>query len=263
MDTVDITTSGSLAVVTLQRGKVNAVNGDLVDRLRAAFRDLEADPAIRSVILTGRGSFFSFGLDVPELYDLPPDDFAAFLRNFTDLCRGLFLFPKPLVAAINGHAIAGGCILATACDRRVMATGKPRISLNELTFGSTVFQTAVELMRYWIGSRHAEEVLFGGRMYTAEEARAIGLVDLAAAPERPGPSVGNRSAASEFEAVAFGEAARLGEISPDAFAQAKSMLRRPVIDLIVAREEATIKRFVEIWYTPEIRASLRRITIRQ
>lgn len=249
MQYVAITAADPLATVTLSRGKVNAVNQSVVNELRSAFERLESAPDTRAVILTGRGSFFSFGFDVPELYDLPPDDFTAFLRSFADLCRCLFAFPKPVVAAINGHAVAGGCILATVCDRRIMVPGKARLALNELTFGSTIFQTAIELMRYWVGSRTAEDVIFSGRMFSAEQARAIGLVDTVAGPEQLLP-------------LAAEAASALVSHNPESFAHAKSILRQPVLETMAARDEASIKRFVEIWYSPAVRELLKGITIR-
>jgi 3,2-trans-enoyl-CoA isomerase len=249
MSYVRVTTSESLAVVRLERGKVNAINEAVVDELRSAFGRLLADPAVRAVVLTGTRPFFSFGFDIPELYDYPREEFTSFLRKFTNFTRHLFVYPRPIVAAINGHAVAGGCILATACDHRVMVSGKAKISLNELTFGSTIFQSAIELMRYWVGSRSAEVIVFGGGMYSAEQARDLGLID----------TVTDADSLSDLAAEL---AERLCGRNPEAFAHAKSMLRQPIIDRILKYEEQSIKKFVDIWYSDRVRENLQKITIR-
>jgi enoyl-CoA hydratase len=91
---------------------------------------LEVDPVLRALVLTGRGKFFSFGFDIPEFLPFTKEQFTNYLINFSDFYTYLFLYPKPIVAALNGHAIAGGCMLALACDHRVMTAGKGKISLN-------------------------------------------------------------------------------------------------------------------------------------
>ena len=97
------------------------------------------------------------------------------MSNFIDLYRVLFSFPKPLVAAINGHAVAGGCMLANACDHRVMASGRAKISLNEVTFGATLPAGSAEMLAYWVGSRHAEALALSGRMVDASEVAYVAV----------------------------------------------------------------------------------------
>ncbi|MCK4632690.1 MAG: enoyl-CoA hydratase/isomerase family protein, partial [candidate division Zixibacteria bacterium] len=116
MSFVNVFKRGEIAIVTISRGKVNAFNGEVVDELRAAFEQLEKDSATKAVILSGSGKFFSYGFDVPEFCDYSREQFEKFLVNFTEFCAYLFPYPKPIIAAINGHATAGGCILAMLCD---------------------------------------------------------------------------------------------------------------------------------------------------
>ncbi len=177
MGFVDLSVDKGIATVTLDRPKVNALNEQVVDELASSFRELSADPSVGAVVLTGRGSFFSFGFDIPEFLDYPKESFLAYVMKFSKLVRDIFIFPKPVIAALNGHTVAGGCILTIACDRRVMVKGKAKIALNELTFGSTVFTSIVEMLRYIVGSRNAQNLLYSGKMQSAEEALALGLVD--------------------------------------------------------------------------------------
>jgi len=238
-----------IATITLHRGKVNALNAEAVAELHAAFAALEEEAAVRAVILTGHGKFFSFGLDVPELYPLPPDTFARFLGDFTSLYTRIYGCPKPVVAAVNGHAIAGGCMLALACDRRLMAAAGVRIGLNEISFGSSVFAGSVEMLRALVGQARAEQVLFDGAMHPAEAARELGLVD------RVLP-------AAELLPAAIAEARALADRSPAAHGHLKRMLRGPVLEAMRAREAESIRAFVRIWYSEATREQLRRIEIR-
>ena len=160
----------------------------------------------------------------------------------------MFLYPKPLVAALNGHAIAGGCMLALACDGRVMAAGKAKIALNEITFGSTIFAGSTEMLRFWVGSAAATKILCSGAMFPAEEAQRLGLVD----EVQPEAAVLDRA-----RQVASDLASR----SASAFASIKSLLRRPAVEEMRRREQESLREFVEIWYSAATRERLREIRI--
>jgi enoyl-CoA hydratase/carnithine racemase len=176
MSHVHVDRSAELGIVTLDRGKVNALNVPTVRELSECFGQLEQDESVRGVVLTGAGKFFSFGFDIPEFLGFTKGAFVDYLTSFTDFYTQVFVFPKPVVAAVNGHAVAGGCMIATACDVRVMAVGKGKISLNEITFGASVFAGCVAMLKHWVGGRTAERILYSGAMYDAEEARRLGLV---------------------------------------------------------------------------------------
>jgi enoyl-CoA hydratase/carnithine racemase len=249
MSCVTISAEGELAVVTLERGKVNALNRHLLGELAVVFDQLEADGNIRAVVLTGSGSFFSFGFDVPELLTYSAEETREFLTSFTSLYSRMFLFPKPLVGALNGHAVAGGCMLATTCDRRVMASGRGRISLNEVTFGASVFAGSVMMLIACVGQRNAEEILGTGAMYSAERALELGLVDRVVSGE-------------ELLEAAGEEALRLAAGDPAAFASIKGLLRGPIGEDMRRREPASIEEFIQIWTSPGTQAQLAEIKIR-
>src|SRR5271165_7211785 len=178
MGFVQLSVQAGIAEVTLSRGKVNALNEQAVQELRECFEKLAEQPEVTAVILTGQGTrFFSFGFDIPEFLGYSKEAFANYLERFTGLYTYLFTFPKPLVAALNGHTIAGGCMLALACDYRVMVSGKAKISLNEITFGSSLFAGSLRMLKFVVGERNAQAVAYSGTMYTAEEAQELGLVD--------------------------------------------------------------------------------------
>ncbi len=249
MSFTELETSDGIATVSLSRGKVNALNGAVVAELRSRLEKLEGDPQVRAVVLTGRGRFFSFGFDVPEFLAFSREDFAAYVAAFSGLYTYMFLYPKPLVAALNGHAVAGGCMLALACDSRVMEAGNAKISLNEISFGSTIFAGSAEMLRFRVGNAAATKVLYSGAMYSAEEALSLGLVEEA----QPEEAVLDRA-----RRIASDLASR----SASAFASIKSLLRRPVAEEMKRREQESIREFVEIWYSAATRTKLREIRIR-
>ena len=250
MSHVEVRRVDNSAVLTLHRGKVNALNGALVGEFQARLDDLAADDSVGAVVLTARGKFFSFGLDVPELYSMPKQDFADFLRAFTHLYTTLFVYPKPVIAALNGHAIAGGCMLAIACDRRLMAEGRAKMALNEITFGSTVFAGSVEMLRACVGQRSAEEVLLSGAMFDSHRALAVGLVD-AVVP------------ADELMDLALEEARVMADRSGPAFMNMRRLLRGPIAETMRSREGESIAEFVDIWYSEATREQLKQIGIRE
>ncbi len=245
---VDVKRSDTLAIVTIRRGKVNAINESMVVELRETFSALAADATIDAVILTGGGRFFSFGFDIPSFLDCSKMEFRRFLVQFTSLYTELFLFPRPLIAALNGHTIAGGCMLSLACDRRIMVDGGAKIALNEITFGASVFSGSVEMLLFCTGRKAAEEILYSGSMFDAEAALRLGLVD------RVTDAAGLMEAAKE-------EARRLAERDRTAFSALKKLMRDHVAARMHEREIATIDEFIAIWYSKETHEQLQRIVI--
>ena len=247
---VDIDREGEVAVLMLHRGKVNALNQAVVEELRARLDEIAVDDSVKAVVLKGHGKFFSFGLDVPELYPLSREEFTRFVEMFTKLYTALYVYPKPVIAALNGHAIAGGCMLALACDRRLMVAGKGKIGLNEITFGSSVFAGSVEMLRACVGERNAEKVLFSGAMFDGDGALALGLVD------RVVP-------AADLLPVALEEARAMASGDRLAFADMKRLLRGPIAEEMRSREGDSIREFVRIWYSETTRRQLKDVEIRK
>jgi enoyl-CoA hydratase/carnithine racemase len=248
MEYISRTVHDGIARVVIRRGKVNAFNDAVIDEMSRTFRDLALDPSVRAITLTGTGKFFSFGFDIPQFLGYNKEQFTRYLTGFTRLYREIFLHPKPVVAMLNGHTIAGACMIATSCDCRVMVSGKARISLNEINFGSSVFAGSVEMLKLLVGHRNAESVLYSGAMYTAEEAHRMGLVDQV---------VSEADLESVVDHIARDYAAR----DPDAFRSIKGLLRRAVAERMEKTEKDSIEEFVRIWYSEKTWARLRGKTI--
>ena len=246
---VSVSVGGNIATVVMNRGKVNALTEEVVDELSSSFQELSSDPNVRAVILTGSGKFFSFGFDIPHFMGHSREDFTRFLTKFANLYTDLFIFPKPVIAALNGHTVAGGCMIATACDYRIMVTGKAKISLNEITFGSSVFAGSVEMLKACVGHRNAETILCSGFMYSAEQALELGLIHRIASEQ-------------DLLQAAQRVAEDFADRDSRAFQSIKHLLRKPIAVEMKKKEKESILEFVDIWYSSETRAQIEKIKIR-
>ena len=248
MSSIRVSRYETVATITLSRGKVNALNEAMVEEINGCLEGLEKDDTVRSIILTGQGKFFSFGFDIPEFLSYSKDAFIVFLTKFTNLYTRVFLFPKPVVGALNGHAIAGGCMLAMACDYRLMISGKAKISLNEINFGSSVFAGCVEMLKFWVGQRNAQSVVYSGSMLLTDEALQLGLIHQISAEE---------NLRDDAMAVArdFAQKDRV------AFASIKTLLRKPVAAEMIKRERDSVLEFADIWYSDRTWRKLQEIRI--
>ena len=216
--------------------------------MHGALKNFADDKNIKSVIITGHGKFFTFGFDIPEFLNYSKEDFVRYLKKFTDLYTYIFLYPKPIIAALNGHTIAGGCMMALACDYRIMVSGKAKIALNEIEFGSSVFAGCVEMLRFCVGNRNATTILYSGAMYSAEEAKDLGLMDKVTTEENLIDAA--RKAALD-----------LGSKPKNAFNGIKSLLRMSVAEEMKRKEKDYIKKFVDIWYSESTWEYLKKIKI--
>src|SRR5262249_41084619 len=146
--------------------------GDLLAALAGA-RD---DAAVRAVVLTGAGRFFSAGFDLGA----PRRDAPAVARLnglYRDAHVALLALPKPTLAMLNGHAIAGGLVMALACDYRLGLDGDYRVGLNEVAIGASFPCAALEIVRLRLTHARASELLLGAALYPASQAPRLGVVD--------------------------------------------------------------------------------------
>ncbi len=165
------------AIVRLEHGKVHALDLELSRALNNTLAAIEDDADVRAVILTGTGFTFSAGVDLFRIVDGGPDYVDEFVPLLVETFLSLFRLPLPVVAAINGHAIAGGCMLAACCDLRIMAEGTGKIGVPELTVGVPFPLAAMEILRFATPEAHLQELVYLGRSYSPQEARHRGLVD--------------------------------------------------------------------------------------
>lgn len=234
---IDLSVDDGIAVVTMQHGKANALDIEYCEALAVRFEALRSSDA-RAVVLTGQGKIFSAGVDLKRLAEGGSAYARQFLPALHKLYETVFFHPQPVVAAINGHAIAGGCVLACCADRRVMAHAAGRIGVTELLVGVPFPALAFEIVRHAVPSRYLAGFTLSGATYETDAALERGWVDEVAEPD-----------ALLADAVAI--ARELALLSPPAFAQTKQQLRQPVRERLAASGQPTDKAVTEIWAAPE------------
>jgi enoyl-CoA hydratase len=203
-----------IAVLTLARPPVNALDAELCTAVADGLRGPRV-AGVRAVVLTGAGRAFSAGVDLRSVVDGGAEYPRRLLPALTDMFRTAFTLPVPLVSAVNGHAIAGGCVLAACADVVLMSEG--RIGLPEVRVGVPFPRSAVEVVRHAVGDAGAGRLVLGGETVSAAEALAVGLVD------RVVP-------ADDLRAAALAAAAELADRMPaDTFAHTKAQLRRDAV----------------------------------
>ena len=183
--TLTLTHEGAVATITLTRPeKRNAISAQMIEELLAALAEIE-HTAVRAVIITGSGSAFCSGMDLDALKNLAqqsPTQNLEDSRRMATMFRRLWAYPKPLIAAVNGPAIAGGCGIATLCDFTI-AVPEAKFGYTEVRIGFIPAIVSVFLIRQ-IGDKRARDLLLTGRILTAEEAKQIGLVNHIVEPDK-------------------------------------------------------------------------------
>jgi len=239
---IELTQRGRVAVMTMRHGKVNALDIELCQEIIRCFDKLRA-AAAGAVVLTGEGKIFSAGVDLIRATEGGADYLRAFLPVLSQAFAAAFFHPAPVVAAINGHAVAGGCVLACAADRRLMARAAGRIGVTELLVGVPFPCVAFEIMRAAVAPHRFADVMFGAATYAPDDAHALGLVDEVV------------DAALTERAVAAAE--KLATLSPQAFAITKQQMRRAAEERL-QRDGARVDAVVtDIWCAPETLARMR------
>jgi enoyl-CoA hydratase/carnithine racemase len=235
----------TVALVKLSRGVTNVLDLELVSELDALLEKMEHGPGTSALVLgSSSDRFLSIGFDIPHLFDLPRKDFETFLGEFNRVCLRLYTWPKPTAAAITGHAVAGGCILALCCDYRIIAEGKKLMGLNEIKLGVPVPYLADCVLQSIVGTRYARDMMDTGEFYAPADALRMGLVD-AVLP------------IGDVMPKAVEKARRLGAWPPPAFALIKRNRVEQIEQRVLARREEKERLFVDCWYSDEARQRLR------
>lgn len=179
MPSLSVTDHGPVRLLTLDRPEVkNALSRELRDGLLEQVVGAGADDAVRVLVLTGAGDAFCAGLDLAELEGTvaaSPEEHRADTTALAELFLAIIDCPKPIVAAVNGPAVAGGAGIVTACDVAFAADGA-RFGYTEARIGFVAALVSVLLVRQ-VGEKHARELLLGARLIDASRAQAMGLVN--------------------------------------------------------------------------------------
>ena len=176
--TLQLRTDNRLAVLTIDNGKVNAINTQLAQDLHDAFLDLDGDDTVDGVVLAGKDHCFSAGLDVRMLATSDAAGLRTFFRTYLSALQAMVRCRKPVVAAMTGFAPAGGTVLSLTADYRVMAIGdKHTVGMNEFNMSLQIPKMMADIYAYYRGEAAAWADVQGARMYGAEAAVGLGLAN--------------------------------------------------------------------------------------
>jgi enoyl-CoA hydratase len=237
---IDVEERDGIAVVWLDRPPVNALDAELLLDFVKTLRAIE-DADVRAVVLTGRGTAFSAGADLFSVLEGGPDYIEGSVGALSDGFEALFCFPRPVIAAVNGHAIAGGCVLACACDHRIMSAGT--IGLAELRVGVPFPTYALEIVRFAVGDS-LQEIVYFGDSYSPDDALQRGLVDEVVSSE-------------QLMERSLEVAHRLARIPHQSFELTKRALRRPVIEYAAQHGPAHDHDVKRAWISDKVRGAIR------
>ena len=176
--TLDLWIEGSLAIITLNRPKaLNAINGMMVEELERIVRQIQDDPSVRVVVITGAGDkAFAAGADITEFKAMSPTDAWMFVQRLQRLFLQIERLPKPVIAAVNGYALGGGCELMMACDI-VYASDAAKIGQPEINLGIIPGGGGTQRLARLIGKQRAKELVLTGEIIGAQEAWGLGLLN--------------------------------------------------------------------------------------
>ena len=230
---IGVTHQGKIAVLTLAHGKANTLDTEFCRAITGEFARLKKSPA-QAVLITAQGPIFSAGVNLIRASQGGPKYLRTFLPVLNKMYDAIFNFPKPVVAAVNGHAIAGGCVLSSCADYRMMARGNGRIGVTELLVGLPFPALAFEVMRFVTGPRHFAELIYTGNTYLPDDALERGLLHEVVEP-------------ATLQERALASARMLADLSPAAFSQTKAQMRLAVTERIKRDGKKTDAAVTKIW----------------
>lgn len=224
---------GPVATLVIDNGPVNTVDPGLIERLLDALPALTDDPGVRCIVIRGKDKVFIGGADIQVMRRLDPDTYRA-MRRWVEVQRALELAPKPVVAALNGHALGGGAELALACDLRILHA-RATFGFPETRLGIFPGAGGSQRLPRLVGAHRAKRLIIDGTRLPAEEALAQGLVDMVAG--------------DDFDAVVKRESTRLAALPTATIGLVKRVIdagSRLSIDEAMAVEEEHVLRNLEL-----------------
>ena len=239
----DITQQGGIAVLRMAHGKANAMDLEFCQSMGERLEEIKKSSS-KALVLTGEGNIFSAGLDLVRVLEEGCDYLRKLAPALSEVFGKLFLFPKPVVAAVNGHAIAGGCLLACTADHRIMSRGGGRIGVPELLVGVPFPSSAMEIMRFVTNSQQLQKLLYEGTTCVAEEAICMGLIDETVEP-------------ADLLDKSVEKAEKLASLSPQVFEHTKWHIRQPTLELIRNGESKFEPSVLDIWGAAETIEAMR------
>jgi enoyl-CoA hydratase len=229
---IERTLQDGILTLRLAHGKASALDVELLEALQRELEGVAAE--VRALILTGTGSIFSAGVDLLRLTKEGEPYVRRFLPLLSGCIRTLFTFPRPVVMAANGHAIAGGCILMQTGDIRLMAEGNGRIGIPELLVGVPFPILPLEVVRFAVPPDKMQTLVYTGKTVLPPEALTMGLIDEVVA-------------ADKLQARALELARQLAQVPPASFRLTKQLLRAPTLERIDRGQATSDAAALAVW----------------
>jgi len=236
---------GGVRVLALDRPPANAIDVSLTTELATAVEAAAAESTVRALVLTGTGRFFSAGVDlgvVERAGDL--DTIVTLFRGIRTMVTALLSSSRPTLCMLNGHAVAGGLVLALTCDYRLGRDGDWKLGLNEVPVGASYPRAALEVVSLRLPHACVAELALGAALYPANQAPRLGIVDELLPADR-------------FEATVLRRAARMGAFPREAYAHTKTALVADALARIAAETPAAERAAAAVWLAPESIAARR------
>lgn len=216
-DLVDYSRQGAAAVIRFNNGKVNALSPDMIEAINTALDRAEEEKAV--VVLTGHDGLFSGGFDLKVMQKgIVATD--AMITAGSRLTRRLLAFPRPVIAACSGHAIAKGAFLLLACDHRIGLAGDYKIGLNEVAIGMTMHHVGIELVRGRLAPVFYNRTMINAEMFGPADAVTAGFLDELA------------ESSAELLEMALAKAEQMAQLHSDAHYQTKLKARKPLLEAL-------------------------------
>ena len=244
MNAMQLERIGEAVLLRMRAGKANAMGPAWLERMEALL-DEALTARARALVITGYEGFFSAGLDLPTLDGLDDRAMGSFMSGFSRTMLRIFELPMPVLAAVNGHAIAGGCVLALQADVRIAAASDFRMGLNEVQLGIGLPAVVLEALRAQVPAASLLPIALEGRLFSPEEAVSVGLLHEVVPADR-------------LEQRAIARAMELGALPGAAYASVKHGLRAPVAQRVRELAGQDASRWAETWSGEEARERRRR-----
>jgi enoyl-CoA hydratase len=239
----EVRNEGRVAILTLRHGKANAIDVELCKALKKEFNRLAKSDA-RAVVVTSEGRIFSAGVDLLRAAEGGRKYLKSLVLAIDEMYEEIFYHPKPVIAAVNGHAIAGGCVLAACADYRLVAENAGRMGVTELLVGLPFPPFALEVLRATTSPLHFPKFTASGETFDSEGALLNGFADEAVSADR-------------LMARALEKARQLAAIRPEAFAANKLHVRATAKQILKADRTGLAKQIMKVWESKETAENIR------
>jgi len=228
-----------IKLLKMRRDKANTMDAPFLQRIAEEF---EQSANFEGVVLTGHGRFFSAGLNLVDLYHGTREDVKSVFTALATALNSVMTFPGPVIAVVNGHAVAGGCLLALCCDYRMGVAGNYKMGINELAIGLDLPPLGLAVVRRSVATNQLFDIASLGKFYTPEEGVSVGLLNELA------------DAGSALELALSKAEAMAASLAP--FQRLKERMLRPEAKLL-AKESGSVVEFVDQWFAPETQAKIK------